>query len=421
MKLKDLQQLTIPDNPGIYIFKRKGVILYIGKATSLKDRVRSYFGKDLIVTRGPHLVDMITKSTVIDWKETDSVLEALILEAALIKKHQPYYNTKEKDDKSWNYVCITKEVIPKIIIQRGKNIDFNMFYASGFKLQVWYGPFTNGNQLREAMKIVRRIFPYIDVSSSKKQNYEFYRQLGLTPDLRFKNDALEKEYKNNIKNIKLFFEGKKKQIIRELKKEMMGHAKARKFEQAGEVKRQIFALEHINDVALIKNDMEHYDIIHNVIMKNFRIEAYDVAHMSGKNMVGVMTVVEADSARGFFELKKSDYRKFIIRTQTGANDTGALAEMLDRRLGHPEWRYPNLIAVDGSTAQINAATKVLKEFGVQIPIVSVVKDDRHKAKAIKGNPTLAREHESAILLANNEAHRFAITFHKAKRNKNFLN
>lgn len=406
MKLKQLQQLNIPDNPGVYIFKEKGAILYIGKATSLKDRTRSYFSKDLIQTRGPLLVDMVTRSTTAEWQKTDSVLEALILEAALIKKHQPYYNTKEKDDKSWNYVCITKEPIPKIIVIRGKELA-----STPWSISETYGPFTNGAQLREAMKIIRRIFPYIDASSSKKQNYEFYRQIGLTPDLRFENSGLQSEYLNNIRHIKLFFEGKKKKIIQSLKKEMMMRAKSHEFEQAGEIKRQIFALEHINDVALLKSEISAN---YSLATTTYRVEAYDIAHMSGKNMVGVMTVVENGQAQ------KSDYRKFIIRTQTGANDTGALTEMLNRRLGHPEWTYPNLITVDGSTAQINAAKKVLEKAGIEIPIVSVVKDDRHKAMAIKGNSVLAREHESAILLANSEAHRFAITFHKLKRGKGFL-
>jgi len=171
MKLKELQQFAIPNSPGVYIFKQGDMTLYIGKATSLKSRIRSYFSNDLIITRGQLLVDMVTKTTALDWQETDSVLEALILEASLIKKYQPYYNTKEKDDKSWNYVCITKELISKVIIERGKNIDFKLLVAGGQKLVAIFGPFTNGNQLREAMKIIRRIFPFIDASSIKKQNY----------------------------------------------------------------------------------------------------------------------------------------------------------------------------------------------------------------------------------------------------------
>src|SRR5947207_1786208 len=114
MKNESFKKLKLPDKSGVYFFKSGKDILYIGKATSLQDRVKSYFSKDLIQTRGPLLVDMVFKAGTVDWQITDSVLEALILEASLIKKHQPYFNTKEKDDKSFNYVCITKELFPKV-------------------------------------------------------------------------------------------------------------------------------------------------------------------------------------------------------------------------------------------------------------------------------------------------------------------
>ena len=110
----------LPDKPGVYFFLKGKEILYIGKATSLRDRVKSYFGKDLIETRGPLIVDMVHKASKIEWQVTDSVLEALILEANLIKKHLPKHNTDGKSDKSFNYVCITKEELPKIVVVRGK-------------------------------------------------------------------------------------------------------------------------------------------------------------------------------------------------------------------------------------------------------------------------------------------------------------
>jgi excinuclease ABC subunit C len=403
----------IPDKSGVYFFKRKKDILYIGKATSLKDRVKSYFGKDLIQTRGPLLVDMIFHADKIDWQETDSVLEAIILEANLIKKYQPKYNTKEKDDKSFNYVCITKEKLPKVMIVRGSNIKHSVFNKI-------YGPYTSGTQLKEAMKIIRRIFPFLD---EKSKNYlEFYKQINLVPDLK---DT--KLYLQNIKNLKLFFEGKKKKILKNLEKEMKTYAKSREFEKAGEIKRQIFALKHINDIALIKNGSQtsyNFSSLRTAEPNSslgkitrssaFRIESYDIAHMGGKNMVGVMTVVTDG------EVDKNEYRKFKIRTQSGANDTGALAEVLERRLAHTEWNYPNLIVVDGGVAQLNVFTRILKKLGVNIPIVSVLKDEGHKPKDILGDKVLARKYEREILLANSESHRFAINYHKKMRNKNFL-
>ncbi|OGI68119.1 hypothetical protein A2738_02975 [Candidatus Nomurabacteria bacterium RIFCSPHIGHO2_01_FULL_42_15] len=413
---------NLPDKPGVYFFKKGKDILYIGKATSLRERTKSYFSKDLINTRGPLILDMVFKANNIKWEVSDSVLEALILEANLIKKHQPYYNTREKDDKSFNYVVITTEKLPKVVIVRGSNIKNQVFKNI-------YGPYTSGMQLREAMKIVRRIFPFLD---DKSKNYlEFYKQINLVPD---SNDR--KMYLQNIRNIKLFLKGKKKKILKNLQKEMKEYAKRREFEKAGEIKRQIFALQHINDVALIKDGGQYAlertlgrsgdDGQRKFSTKNFRgesksmlpevfrIEAYDVAHMGGKNMVGAMTVVEDG------EVEKSEYKKFRIRTQTDANDTGALAEAIERRLKHTEWPYPHLIVVDGGIAQINVTKAILSRLKVSIPIVSVLKDERHKPKAIMGDEKFGLKYKREILLVNSEAHRFAIAYHKKMRNKNFL-
>lgn len=412
----------IPDKPGVYLFKHKNQILYIGKATSLKNRTKSYFANDLMDTRGPLIADLIFKTSAIDWQETESVLEALILEAELIKKHQPYYNTKEKDNKSFNVVCITKESFPKVLVLRERSLN-TLQEEDDIKFQAKYGPFTNGSQLKEAMKIIRHIFPYLDSQSSKPDNFQFYRQLGLTPEVGTKK--AKNTYAKNIKNLRLFFEGKKKKVLKNLEKEMKEYAKIHQFEKAGEIKRQIFAIKHINDVALLKQDKNERKFLANsphpnpLLAKerrnsNFRIEAYDVAHMGGKNMTGVMTVVE-DS-----EVNKNEYRKFKIRTQTATNDTGALKEVLERRFAHPEWQFPDLIAIDGSTAQMNVAKKVLAKNDLKIPVVAVVKDERHKPKDILGDEKWVVKYKREILLGNSEAHRFAISYHKNIRDKNFL-
>ena len=427
MKSQDLKKLNMPDTPGVYFFlgplkQNEGGqngnppphkattgqnILYIGKATSLRDRVKSYFSKDLIETRGPLIVDMVFKADTMKWQETDSVLEALILESNLIKKHQPYYNTKEKDDKSWNYVCVTNETLPKILIIRGKDIDFATTSSKQYKIESYFGPYTSGMQLKEALKIVRRIFPFVDASSAKKDNYTFYRQLGLTPEVS--NEQAMRAYKKNISNIKLFFDGKKKDVLKGLEKEMKAEAKAGRFEEAARLRNQIFALGHINDIALIKDS--------EILRKkkaNLRIEAYDIAHMGGKNMVGVMTVVEDG------EIAKKEYRTFNIKNFTNANDTGALEEMLSRRFRHTEWGMPDLVVTDGGEAQFRVGQQVLKRYQLKIPVVSVVKDERHKPKDILGEKEFAEKYKKEILLANSEAHRFSITLHRKKRNKNFL-
>lgn len=402
MNTADFKKADLPEDPGVYLFKQGKSVLYVGKATSLRDRVKSYFSKDLIATRGPLLVDMVFKSDRVEYEKTDSVLEALILEAHLIKNLQPKYNTKEKDNKSYNYVVITDEAFPKVLIERGKNIDFKNLQTTDYKLLTIYGPFPHGAILKEALKIIRRIFPFIDKQSFKKDNYHFYRQLGLTPDTN--NGNAEKEYSKTIRHIKLFFEGKKKELVKELEKEMYTYAKKQEFEKASEVKKTLYALNHIRDVSLLKRDMTD-------VGKALRVEAYDVAHLSGTNMVGVMTVIEDGVP------EKTEYRKFKIKTMTGPNDPGALQEMFLRRLGHTEWPYPSLIVVDGNEIQQGVVEKALASVKISIPVVAVVKNEKHKAEKILGDKNLIVSYRDQILLANAEAHRFAIAFHRQKRGK----
>jgi excinuclease ABC subunit C len=401
----------LPDAPGVYFFlDSKGKILYIGKATSLCDRTKSYFSKDIMSTRGPLIAKMIDEISDIKHTQTDSVLEALILEAALIKKHQPYYNSREKDDKSHNYVVLTKENFPKLLVVRGKNLE-----TIPEKSLMTAGPFPHGGELREALKIIRRIFPYRDekckiAPAGKPLKPCFPAQLGLCPG-PCAGRIGKKEYRKTIKHLILFFEGKKDTLVRELEKEMKSLAKEQKFEEAEKIKRQIYALDHIQDVALIKREIETDKNIH-----AFRIEAYDVAHLGGKDTVGVMVVAEDG------ELDKSQYRKFRIRGSKGKvaiDDTNNLKEVITRRLGHLEWELPNLIVVDGGVAQINAAKEVLKEKNFNIEIVSVVKDEKHKAREIMGSKGIIEKHNRTILLVNTEAHRFAIGYHRKLRSKGF--
>ncbi len=412
---QDLAQFDLPGNPGVYFFRdSEGKILYIGKATSLKDRVRSYFGVDLIKSRGPRLVDMVFKASSITWQETNSVLEALILEANLIKKYQPYYNKQEKDDKSFNCVAITKEDFPRILLVRQKDIDtreklITLPKQKGIRIRydAVFGPYPSGSSLREALAIIRRIFPYRDRVSAMKDKEAFYRQIELSPDIT--NDAAAKVYRKNIGHIKKIFQGKLQTLVAELRRDMNKAAAAMKFEEANELKQKVFALEHIQDVSLIKRDL-----IQSADDNVVRFEAYDIAHLSGKQMVGVMVVVANATAQ------KNDYRKFIIRGFDTANDAGALREVLVRRLAHTEWKYPTAIIVDGNEIQANAARKVLESLGLTIPIIAVTKDERHRPKAIHGPTELVEAHKFAILLANNEAHRYAINFHKDRRRKAML-
>jgi len=417
MNLRDFKKHKLPDSPGIYFFTRKPFdktqskeILYIGKATSIKDRVRSYFSNDIISTRGSRIVDMVTLSDNIDFQETDSVLEALILEANLIKKHQPKYNIKEKDNKSYSFVVISKlstkssSLFQSVSIERGRTLDF----SDKTKYSDVFGPFPSKGQLEEALKIIRKIFPFF----TNKKPSNFYKQLGLEPDIS-QADA-NKEYSKNIRHLKLFLKGKKKELVKKLEKEMSSLAKQQEFERANKVKRQIFALQHLNDISLIKKENINAQI-NSDSESDFRIESYDISHMNGENSVGVMTVVEDG------EVKKSDYRKFILRRTKRGDDVGGIKEILERRLKHDEWPLPDLFVIDGGITQRNVTVKVLKEFKLNksISIVSVVKDDKHKPLKFLGPEKIAKKYKNEILLSNSEAHRFAINFFRSKQRKSF--
>lgn len=409
MTRNDLKSLSLPDSPGVYIFRNATHIpLYIGKATSLRDRVRSYFNVDILASRGPKLEAMLTQAVHVDVEETDSVLEALILEAALIKKYHPPYNSCGKDDKSFNYIVITQEAFPRVLVYRGRTI----LQSPPVSIADLFGPFPSASTLRTAMTLIRRLFPYRDNCIPGSGIPCFNRQIGLCPGV-CTGECSKTEYRHRIHQLRLFFEGKKSEILRQLHREMTTRAKELEFEKANAIKKTIFGLTHIQDVSLVKTDLG-VDSAEARGASSFRIEAYDIAHLSGTHMVGVMTVVENGT------VKKSDYRKFKIRGFTSAHDPGALQEVLKRRLTHPEWRTPHLIVVDGSTAQRNAALTVLREYDLRIPVVAVVKNPRHRPERLLGPKSLIDSHERAILLANSEAHRFAITYHRQLRGKRAL-
>ena len=448
----------LPDVPGVYFFlDAEGTVLYIGKATSLRDRVKSYFTQDILLTRGPKIVRMLELAVDIKWRETDSALEALLLEANLIHRHRPPYNTDAKDDKSWNFVVITKEKFPRVLIERGKKLESLLDNSKveqkefGYSIKKTFGPFPSGGSLKEAVNIVRKIFPFRDVCmpldnvQQKKDVSEcahrtarsrqvrrgtggcFNYQIGLCPGVCV-GAVSAREYGKMVRNIELFFAGKKITLVRNLEREMKSEAKALHFERAGELKKTLFALAHIQDVALLKRNM--FGLVSEPSLRGDfsesgapspggfderrRIEAYDVAHLGGADTVGVMTVVSGGEAQ------KSEYRKFLIRETTNGNDFAALEELLRRRFGHSEWPFPDLVVVDGSHLQRHVAESVLRDFALDIPVVSVVKNEHHQPKGILGPKKERDAHRDAVLLANSESHRFAISFHRKRRGKSFL-
>lgn len=408
MERADLKRFDLPDLPGVYLFKRGRTVLYVGKATSLRDRVRSYFDDDLIATRGPRIVDMVTKADRVAYETTPTVLEALVREAALIKRYLPSANTDGKDDSSFMYAVVTKEPVPRVLSIRGKDLDMpRMRTRDGIRLSKLYGPFPSGAQLREGLRLIRRIFPFYDTpkplgARSKHQaaKVEFNRQLGHYPR---RYDAAE--YRRTMRNVRLFLSGRGKELRRMLEREMRSAAQEERFEDAAERRRELFALDHIQDVSLIRDDRE----LHTA---PGRIEAYDTAHLSGTNAVGVMTVLEEGAPA------KREYRMFTIRNAQKNDDVASLKELMRRRFSHPEWPYPNVLIVDGGRAQKKAAEAVLRELGISVPVASVVKDERHRPREVIG-ARAAGVAEADAVLANAEAHRFSLSRHRRARGKTF--
>lgn len=411
MQRAELKKYDLPDCPGVYLFTqgrgRAKKVLYVGKATSLRDRVRSYFDIDLIATRGPRIVDMITRADGLMHETTPTVLEALVREAALIRAHEPQANAMGKDDKSFLYAVITDEEIPRVLAIRGTEIDFDAKVSDGLKLKAIHGPFPSGQQLREALRLIRRIFPFYDTpkpvgqgSKFQRGKVEFNQQIGQYP-----KDMTRKEYMRSIRNVSLFLSGRVKALRTTLAKEMKDAAKEERFEDASDIKRQLFALDHVQDVSLIKEDRNRHQPAP-------RIEAYDTAHISGTNAIGVMTVVENGVP------DKKGYRSFRIKGvgKSLNDDIASLREILSRRMGHPEWQYPRAIVVDGGKTHKKAAESVLAELGIGIPVVAVVKDEKHRPREVLGASRAGIDEADAVL-ANSEAHRFSITLHRKARTR----
>src|SRR3989344_162206 len=320
MERNHLAKIDLPDYPCVYLFRRGRKVLYAGKATSLRDRVRSYFDDDLIVTRGPRIVDMVTRATSVSFETTPTVLEALVREAALIRKYHPRANVEGKDDKTFLYAVITDEEVPRVLAVRGKDLDFKNLKTENQKLKAIHGPFPSGYQLREGLRLIRKIFPFFDTpkpvgykGKHQQARVEFNRQIGQYPCLptgRRAKSAIT-NYRKDIRHVALFLSGRTKELRRVLAAEMKIAAKEERFEDAGEARRQLFALDHIQDVSLIRDENWYPQDVATATSRGYRIEAYDTAHISGTNAVGVMTVL-IDGV-----VSKRDYRIFHIRGKSG--------------------------------------------------------------------------------------------------------
>jgi excinuclease ABC subunit C len=260
------------------------------------------------------------------------------------------------------------------------------------------------------MKFVRKIFPYRDKCKLGEKRGCFNYQIGLCPGTCI-GAISKKDYDKNLKNIEKILSGNINRLLKDLEKEMKILANHQNFEEAVKMRNKIGAFQYLKDINFIKNNgFESNET------QNLRIESYDISHISGKNRVGVMVVFQDG------EFLKSEYKKFKVKE--GINDDLAgLTEVLERRLAHREWQYPDIILIDGGKTHLEFIYKKLQnilssEELSKIKLFSVVKDVRHKAKEVLSLRAVDKlKNNEVLILVNEETHRFAINYHKLLRNK----
>jgi excinuclease ABC subunit C len=390
----------LPETPGVYCFWQKK-ILYIGKAINLKERVKNHFQQS---NYRDNL--FINQTTKIGYIRTDSEIEALILEAKLIKKHQPKYNVLWKDNKNYFYAAFSKETFPRVFIahQKKENIEY-------------VGPFVDGNALKQTLRYLRKTFPYRSCYQLPKKPCLWYHLDRCLAPCSLNSKAaqqiplakinLGRECQKNIQAIKQILQGEKSQVLNNLKKEMANLSRAEKFEEAGRIKSRIYSLEKI---------MAHSRVIEETITTSsyYRIEAYDISNIQGTEATGSMVVFTQGKP------DKKEYRKFKIRMAQKPNDTAMIKEVLTRRLKHKEWPYPDLILIDGGKPQLGAARQIVS----RIPIMALAKKRNELFETGNKNPKLLKDlpEETAhlILRLRDEAHRFALAYHHKLRKKSLL-
>ena len=374
---------SFPDSSGVYRFlDAQGGILYIGRATSLRKRGSNYFTNRI----DARIAEMVSLAADIRYEQTDTVLEAIILEANLIKKYWPKYNVKDKDNRSFLYIVIPKTDYPKPLVVRHRELE----KFSAIKADI-FGPYQSITLIKNALKIIRRIFPYSTcVPNVGKPCFD--HQIGLCPGICV-GAITKKDYQKNIKSVILLLSGKKELLLKRLAKEYPEKA---------------VSLRHIQDVSLITRD----ELVQEVPGAH-RIEGYDISHLTGKETYGSM-VVFTDG-----EADKEQYRLFAVRDAAASDDLHALEEVVTRRFRHDEWDLPDLIMIDGGRPQVDHIAGVFRTYNITVPMVGISKYSGDALVFPLGTKqsvrALAETLKPVLLRVRDEAHRFALRSSRRKR------
>lgn len=401
---------SLPDSPGVYLMKdAEGTIIYVGKAISLKKRVGSYFSRGSTTSKQEILVSKIQD---IDHVLTASEAEALILEAGLIKEHHPKYNIAIKDDKAYPLLKLTiNERYPRLRIARRKKNDGARYF----------GPYTSGKLLRQALNFMRRIFPLRTCNVMPRAlclNYHLKQCLG--PCAGRIDGA---GYAEVVRDLLLFLEGKKADLIARLSAEMAAAAAGRDFEKALELRDRIESLSSVPITRKRYRIVDQVEELRSVLrlkQSPARIEGYDISHISGSEPVGSMVCFRQGNPF------KKEYRRFKIKTIEGIDDYAMIREVLRRRFSgtlKDRLELPQLILIDGGLGHLQSARQELEAAGVPVPVISIAKRFEHIYVEWQDEPlALARDSRALHLLmrVRDEAHRFALAYHRNLRKKNML-
>ncbi len=421
--------------PGVYVFKdARGIILYVGKAVNLTRRVKQYFQKES--GRNSKTLLLVSQIASVETIETASEFDALLLEAKLISLHKPKYNSIAKDDKSPLYVCLTlSESLPRVLYLRGSQL-------TTFKSRpedCIFGPFGSARVARSIMRDIRRSVPFC-TQKRRDGRLCFYSHLGLcTPCASYiakRSDGdvkqrLTREYRLHFFRLKDILSGKAPAVTRDMEREMKELANRQAFEEAQAKKQQIDSLYALYsrryDVSFYTNKQDallamgknELTALAQALQDTFgtdltlgRIECVDISNMSGRHATGSLIVAQ-DGV-----VDPSQYRKFRIRTTKTPNDVAMIEEVLARRFAHPEWPMPDLLVVDGGKPQLGRALAVLSRMNISIPIIGLAKR-REEIYTDKGLLRLPLTSPALHLVQRirDEAHRFALSYHRKLRNK----
>lgn len=420
-----------PQTAGIYLMKDSaGRVIYVGKAKNLRSRAGSYFSKTAAEElRTSYWIGEICD---IDYVECESEVDALLMEARLIKDVQPKYNKELKDDKTFPYLMIsTREDFPRVEVTREPK-------DHGVKL---YGPFASAGALRGAIQVLQKIFKFRTCSLDIEENDERWRwfrpcllasinQCSAPCNLRIGKE----EYRRDVKRLQMFLDGHKDKLLAQLRAEMQAAAKSLQFERAAALRDEIRMLETLDrrgeldthvqpEVFYVdpKKGLAGLRKVLNLTREPRTIEGVDIAHLGGDQTVA--SLVQFIDGLPF----KPGYRRYRIRQVTGVDDFRSLHEVVSRRfrrLQDQDEGFPDLLLIDGGKGQLNAALAAFREQQIEPPtLLSLAKREEEVYLPGAEEPLRLSRHAFALRLlqyVRDEAHRFAQHYHHILRKKSTL-